>query len=253
MDMEDRHNEIIRILRRKNFVKAAALSKELDVSVETIRKDLIDLQEKSHIVRVHGGAKLAKEFQESAYDRRRSVNVLAKEQIATAALKFITGGQTIFLDYGTTTYALARKLLDTDINLTVVTNALPIAQVLSAHRFIEIIVPGGILRKNENSFYGPLSEAAIASMYFELGFFGCAGVSETAGITNFHALEVATSRKAIEHSVSPIFLADSSKFGEIAPHKTVNLTEVSTIITDSAVAAEWTTTLHDADARLIIA
>ncbi|OFL20625.1 hypothetical protein HMPREF3056_07140 [Corynebacterium sp. HMSC056F09] len=251
MNLLKRHEQIVDILNSEQFVRASELAELFDVSVETIRKDLNELQDKGTIVRVHGGAQLAEGKKESAYDRRRSIHQDEKATIAALAFPYIENGQTIFLDYGTTTYALAQELAKSNLSLTVVTNTLPIAQVLSEHPTIQTIVLGGILRKNENSFYGPLAESAIDSLYFHVGFFGCAGINAQAGVTNFHPMEVATSKKAFSHCGSAFILADSSKFGEIAPHKLDDLSSVTAFITNASPSAEIVTAIESAGSRLI--
>lgn len=237
----------------KKQVKALALSRMFDVSVETIRKDLLDLQDRGVLVRVHGGARIRPGGQESAYERRRSVNNAAKEAIANVAVGAFDEGSTIYLDYGTTTYALAAALVRANRRLTVMTNALPIANLLAQSESIETVVLGGTLRRNERSLCGPLAEQALESVYMDAGFFGCAGIHPTAGITNHHPLETAASRKAMSHCGSVIVLADSDKFEAIAVNRTAGLDQIDLLITDAAPGDELAQALDAADVSVAVA
>ena len=252
MDLEERQERIARSVRERQRVRAVALSKEFGVSLETIRKDLQDLQEQGRLVRVHGGAQANPSGQESAYDRRRGVNMDAKTEIARTVAQDLRDGQTVYLDYGTSTYAVASELMASQLNLTVVTNALPIALLLAEHPSIETILPGGMLRKNENSLYGPLAEKALSELFMDVGFFGCAGIQASAGITNYHPLEVATSQTALAHCDTAVVLADASKIGRRAPHRMAGLEQVDLLVSDQPVGQDLEIALENSDVSTVI-
>lgn len=199
MDIEERQAKIADLVSANKRVKAHALSRMFNVSVETIRKDLLDLQEQGILVRVHGGAQIRPVGQESDYDRRRHVQAASKAAIAEIAVAGLADGSTIYLDYGTTTFALATALVRANKPVTVFTTTLPIANVLAESQNVETIVLGGILRRNERSLYGPIAERALKSIYLDTGFFGCAGIDAQAGVTNHHPFEAAVSHKAMSH------------------------------------------------------
>lgn len=251
MDIEERQAEISQLVRARKKVKALALSEMFDVSVETIRKDLLDLQEQGVLVRVHGGAQVRAGGQESAYERRRTVNTAAKEAIAALAADTLEDGSTIYLDYGTTTYALAAALLRTGRRLTVFTNALPIANLLAESETIETVVLGGILRRNERSLYGPIAERSLELVHMDAGFFGCAGIDPRNGISNHHPFEAAASRLAMTHCDSVVVLADSEKFSTTAPNKIADLSQIDFLVTNTAPGPEFTTALTAADVTVI--
>ena len=246
MDLPERQDQIAALVNSKKRVKALALSKLFNVSVETIRKDLLDLQERGLLVRIHGGAQAHPGGRESAYDRRRSVNTAAKDAIAAAAASVIEDGSTIYLDYGTTTYALAALLVRQARELRVLTNTLPIASLLAESESIETIVLGGIVRRNERSLCGPMTERALASVYMDAGFFGCAGIHPKAGITNHHPLEAAATQAAMSHCASTIVLADSDKLETIAANKIADLDQIDVLITNTHPSAEFSAALKAA-------
>ena len=253
MDIEERQRRIADMVAAEGRVKAVSLSEAFDVSVETIRKDLLDLQEAGVLVRVHGGAQARRVERESAYQRRRSVHTEAKAAIADLALQRIEDGSTIYLDYGTTTYALASALVREGRTLTVITNALPIASMLAESEGIEIVVLGGIFRRNEWSLYGPLAEQAWESLYVDAGFFGAAGLHPEAGMTNHHPFEVAVSQKALARCRTAVALADESKLDSIAVHKVAPLSGLDLLITDARPGPELTEALEDHGVEISIA
>lgn len=253
VDIDERHKAIVQLLNSQKSVKALALSKMFDVSPETIRKDLMDLHERGLLVRVHGGARIRPTEKESAYERRLAVHLGAKQAIARAALANIEEGSTIYLDYGTTTYALADALVQEHRRVRVLTNALPIATRLSRSDSIETVVLGGTIRSNEGSLFGPMAEKALESVYMDVGFFGCAGISPVAGVTNHHALEGATSQKAMSHCRTVVVLAAADKLDTIAVNRLADLSQFDLVITTGTPGAELSRALHEADVSVVIA
>ena len=228
--MENRKEQILQILREKKSVRILDLSKELRVSRETVRKDITEMEEDGLLKKTYGGAVLDEANKETDYERRRHENGFAKKAIAERALKFIEPGDTIYLDYGTSTYALAEMLLEFD-NLTVVTNSIPIVNVLIHAPGIELIILGGHLRKNEDSLFGSFGLNNARDIFVDLGFFGCAGIDIKSGVTNYHMGEIEISKLMTQHSKSVILLADNTKFGKSALYKTSELEDLDIIIT----------------------
>lgn len=252
MDIEERQQKIAQLIQSKKRVKALALSQMFDVSVETIRKDLLDLQEQGVLVRVHGGAQIRPVEKESAYERRRAVKASAKEAIAKKLIDTIEEGATIYLDYGTTTYALATELFHSQRRVRVITNSMPIANLLGDSDLIETILLGGIVRRNERSLFGPIAEKALDTTYMDIGFFGCAGVHPVAGVTNHHAFEAATSYKAMTHCSTVALLADSEKLETIAVNKLADLSDIDVLATDERPSPELAAALELADVTVTI-
>jgi DeoR family glycerol-3-phosphate regulon repressor len=250
MDIEERQERIAQLVQANKRVKALALSRQFDVSVETIRKDLLDLQERGVLDRVHGGAQARAVKEESAYERRRAVNNEAKAAIARAAVELIADGATIYLDYGTTTYAIAAELVRQQRRVTVVTPTMPIANVLAEGAEIDTVVLGGIMRRNERSLFGPLAERALDGIFMDIGFFGCAGLHPVAGVTNHHALESATSSKAMEHCTTVVLVADADKLDTIAVNRITELDAIDVVVTDGAPSPELSAALDGADVSI---
>ncbi|WP_311478080.1 DeoR/GlpR family DNA-binding transcription regulator [uncultured Gulosibacter sp.] len=251
MAINQRRTEITAALRAEHTVRISELAQKFQVSRETIRKDLYRLEDEGVATVIRGGAVLRDQRRESAFEQRRTLNIETKRAIARQAASLVEPGMTVFLDYGTTMQLLAERLVEIG-PLTVVTNTLPIAGTLLTNPEIALVIPGGNVRADESSLSGPLALSNLQRLYFDIGFFGCAGISADRGVTNFHVLEADFSRQAIAHANRSYLLADSSKFGTAALNKVVPLSALDAVITDEAVDPEQAEVIRDAglDVRL---
>ena len=231
MNVEERKKVILEKLDEEGIVRIAYLSKLLKTSRETVRKDLYELEKESLIKKVHGGAVRDTTNKETAYEKRISDHEDGKKLISQKALGFIENGDTIYLDYGTTTYQLA-KLLNQFTDITVITNSIPIINILMRYEGIQMIIPGGVLRKNEGALVGSFANENINKIFVDIGFFGCAGIDVKNGVTNFHMDESEVSKKMMKQSQTTIVLADSSKIGVTALNHVAGFDKIDIIITD---------------------
>lgn len=252
MDAGERQREILARLQTNPVIKIRDISLDLDVSRETIRKDISDLADRDLLVKVRGGAARATN-KESAYDRRKTLHSGAKQSIARVAAELVDGHSTVYLDYGTTTYMLAAQLKARDPDITIVSCALPIISMLLPCKNIDMIVPGGIVRKNENSLYGPFTQHCLSNVYFDIGFFGCAGLHPAAGVTNHHALETAISTLAMDQSQRVVLITDSAKVGRIAANKTTALATLDDVVIDREPPEELAAAFKEQNIRVHLA
>lgn len=232
MNSTERKEYILDSLDTKHSVRINELSQYLKVTRETIRRDLKTLEKEGMIKKVHGGAVLDNPTSETDYEKRKIERWSAKEKIAQLAAAYIEEGDSIYLDFGTTTLALAKEICEME-NITVVTNTIPIINILQKNDKIDLIIPGGLLRSNESSLFGQFALNNIGEIFVNIGFFGCSGIESNAGITSHHMGEVQVSKQMIQQSQSKIVLADQSKFGSIAFNRTASLEEIDIVITDS--------------------
>jgi DeoR family glycerol-3-phosphate regulon repressor len=249
---DERRREILARVRTRRSVKVGALSAELGVTPETIRTDLVELDEQGLVQRVHGGA-TAVPNQETAYERRRHLHTEAKQAIASAAIELTTTAKTVYIDYGTTAFHFAQLLAAADPSITVVTNSLPTVNALLPCSNLEIVMPGGHVRRNENSLDGPITDSAISRLFFDVGFFGCAGIAASSGVTNYHFAESAVSSLAMSHCQTVVLLADESKIGQTATVQMTTLEMVDHLVTDTPPDDEFRAALEDAGCALHIA
>ncbi len=253
MSIDRRQRDIVEFIQKHKMAKVATLSKQFKVSPETIRKDLVELDEMGMLVRVHGGARINSRDRESAYSERESSYLEEKERLARVALDLIQDDSAIYLDYGTTTRTIAKALVDSGRRLTIVTNALPVADLAAKSDSIECMVLGGILRSNGGSLYGPIGENALEYLNFDMGFFSCGGVDAEAEITNHFPLEVVLSRKAMKRCERVVVVADGSKIGAIAMHRLARFEEVNALLTTENPPPGLLTALEDSNVRLVVA
>lgn len=228
---EERQAVILQILKDNGKVIAAELSDRLQVSEDTIRRDLADLSRQGRMQRVHGGA-LPHSPAAVSFAERLHQTPQSKEAIARAAIQMIRPGQTIFLDGGTTTARVAR-LIPADLRITCVTNS-PIAAVELAHADqVDVILIGGMLNKPEQVITGAAAVDAVRSIHTDLCFLGICSLDPSAGITVVDYEEAQIKRAMIESSDHVVALSSAEKLGTISPFTVAPLTDLDCLITDA--------------------
>ena len=211
----------------------AELSQKLGISRITIRKDLEYLQEHGLIRRTHGGALAipVKGWSDLSLSDKQKLHVPEKMRIAKAAAHYVLEGQSIILDSGSTTNAVARALRQFS-RLTIITNGVNIAAELSNTDF-EIILTGGALRKHSFSLVGPLAEEVLRSMRADILFLGADGLDVETGVTTPDVLESRVGRAMVDAARTVIAVVDSSKFGKQSLASIIPLSKVDLVITDT--------------------
>lgn len=238
MDQKERRDFILQKLAAENSVKIIDLSSLLGVTRETIRRDIYEMEKEGLLKKKHGGATALSSNNETDYEIRKKEQSAEKQEIAQAAKQFITKNSSIYLDYGTTNLFLAKAITLIE-DITVITNSLPIINTLIKNSGQRIIIPGGVVRRNENSLCGFQSLQSVENIFVDIGFFSCAGISSEHGITNYHNEESLLSQKMVNHSKKMIVVADHTKFDNVALHKFADLSDVDIIITDHPFTDEW--------------
>jgi DeoR family fructose operon transcriptional repressor len=235
MYAEERHRLIVERARAAGRVEVAALATELDVTTETIRRDLTVLERHGLLRRVHGGAMPIERLGfEPGLAVRDAVLSAEKERIAKAALAELPDEGSVLLDAGTTTARLA-EALPTDRELTVVTNAAPIAMALSARSNITVLLLGGRLRGRTLAAVGEWARRALADTYVDVAFIGTNGISVQRGLTTPDSDEAQVKRAMIAASRRAVVLADHTKVGNDHFARFGSLDDVDVLITDSGV------------------
>jgi DeoR/GlpR family transcriptional regulator of sugar metabolism len=229
----ERRNEIVKKIQQDNVLRVSDLVKEYTVSIETIRRDLKYLEEKGCLDRVYGGAILHGFYAEEAGLAHREVtNYREKQAIGKKAAEFIDDGDTLFIDLGTTTMETARQLRSKK-NLTIITNALLIAQeLINNSSDCRVIVLGGELRREEFSVFGTITTTNIENFYAAKVILGIGGISPKTGITDYNFGEALTRRMMIERAGMVIGVADYSKFGVTAMNSICPVEKLDILVTD---------------------
>lgn len=236
----DRVNYIKKMLLEQNSVSVAELSKVLDVSGETIRRDLKALsKEDPMIIRVHGGAYRVTPDADPPYEFRQISRVDAKTKIADACLPRISEGDFLFLDSSTTTLYLAKRIATTDLNLTVITNSVGVVNELYPHKNIKLICIGGKYTDATHSFIGSTTLSDISNLFAEKAFVSCSGIDIKFGITHNNEEEASIRRLMLLNSKQRYLLIDANKFRRCKTHRITTLNNVDFIYTDFEPDNVW--------------
>lgn len=233
-----RREHILEGLTHSNRVSVMDIAKKLDVSDETIRRDLKDLEKEGLLRRVHGGAISMASIRDEPISER--VQKAAKEKgiIARLAADLISDHTSIFLHIGSTTEALARQL-GRFSDLKVYTNSLNVAQIAKEHNGVSVFVAPGQLRKVESDLVGYDTIAYIEGYFFDTAFVSVAGVDAERGFMDFEEDEVRVRQALLKNARNKVVMADSSKFGKSANLYTASFDSIDRLVTDRKPNAEF--------------
>lgn len=250
---EERKRKISQFIKENKKATVAELSRLFGVSESTIRRDLEELDEQGIIQRAHGGAIIAERAApEPPIIQRMAENEEEKRRIGRAAAELVRDGETVFLGSGTTTLEVARNLVDRD-DLTVITNALNIANLFAGKPNITVIVVGGLLRHSELSMIGYITEQVLKELHADKVIMGIRAISVQDGLTNDYLPETMTDRAIINFSSEVILVADHTKFGKVSTVLVAPVTSVDKIVTDTAAPPEIIKELGELGIEVILA
>nr|WP_321408932.1 transcriptional repressor AgaR [uncultured Carboxylicivirga sp.] len=248
-----RRGLILKILDDRGQVNVHELSEQFNVSEVTIRNDLTQLEHKNLLIRARGGAiKTDKVNLEIKLSDKKIQHSKEKEAIGKRAARLIEDGDTIVLDSGTTTKEVANHLHRFK-NLTVITNALNIAAPLAEMEHINIIMPGGVMRKKSLSLVGSIGQNNLKNFFSDKLFIGADGIDAQLGISTPHIEEAALNRTMLKMAKKVILVADSSKFKKRSLAIIGQLTDIDVIVTDRGLAEDDYEKLINAGIEVIIA
>ena len=234
----ERHNQIGALVNKQGRVTVQELSAQFGVSEATARRDLEELDGLGQLRRTHGGAVRAeKTSKEPPMMLRINEKPDEKERIGKAAADLIQNNETIFLGSGTTVIEIARNL-PSEINLTVITNSLPVVNELANHPGIELIVIGGMLRQSELSMVGHVAEQAVREFRADRIFLGMHAIDADSGFTSDFLPEVMTDRAIMSIGRQVVIVADHSKFERISSVLVAPVNSASVIVTDTGTSPD---------------
>ena len=229
----ERRRLIAESIRSRGVVSVAEMAEVLGTTEITLRRDLRAMANDGLLVRTHGGAvQPAGLGHEPSYSEKAQQAAAEKAAIARLAFAMIRPGDSILLGPGTTTFALARLLVDCP-ELTVVTNSLLVAQALMGAPRVEVILTGGTLRRSIHALVGPAAEESVRALRASQAFISGNGFTAERGLSTPSPLVAATDRALAGAAQQVIVLADHTKIGQETMCQTVPSDRVSTLITDS--------------------
>ena len=230
----ERQRRICEEVNKNGAVTVSDLVKKFNVSVETVRRDLLNLEKKNMLSRVHGGAiqmthvKLAGDF-----SVRKDENRALKFELSKIAANLVENGDTIAIDAGTTAMEFAEVLKERFSDLTIVTHALGVFETLSSVAGINTILIGGMFEKGERAFYGPIATKAYGDIHVSKTFIFPTAVSISTGVSDFNLNLAEVQRVLLETADKVIVLADSSKFEKASLIKLCDVSPEHIYVSDS--------------------
>ncbi|GAA0497936.1 DeoR/GlpR family DNA-binding transcription regulator [Streptomyces stramineus] len=263
---EQRRALILDEVRRHGGVRVNELTRKLNVSDMTVRRDLDVLARLGVVEKVHGGAVPVAEAMahEPGFEAKSALEPTAKEEIARAAARMAAQGGAIALAGGTTVFALAQRLVDIP-DLTVVTNSVRAADAFHCAQWntsaagpvarpgaATVVLTGGV-RTPSDTLVGPVADAAIRSLHFDVLFIGVHGISMEAGLSTPNLAEAETNRHFVRSARRVVVLADHTKWGTVGLSSFASLDEVDTLVTDAGLPVSARAQIAERLPELVVA
>ncbi|MFO1386416.1 MAG: DeoR family transcriptional regulator [Chitinivorax sp.] len=229
---QPRHERIIQLVKQNGYMSIDALAKELDVTPQTIRRDINMLAEEDILRRYHGGAGLgSNSVQNEDYAKRKVWNQQEKDRIASLVAEHIPNNSSLFMNIGTTVESVARSLLDHS-GLKIITNNLNVASIFSGHEQFEVTIAGGTVRQRDGGIIGEATIDFIRQFKVDYAVMGISGIDEDGTLLDFDYREVRVAQAMIEHARKIFLVADHSKIGRNAVVKLGHISQVTAMFTD---------------------
>lgn len=255
---EDRKNYILKQLNLLGKVETSNLAAELNVSLETIRRYLEELEKKGKLTRIYGGAvKLNPEHEEPPHLQREITFIEEKKRIGKAAAQLVQDNDIIAIDEGTTTLQMAEYLFYKK-NLTILTSSIPLLNLLISFRQNEyltgsIFFIGGRVNPVHMRVAGSIAEKMMEYFHVDKAFISAEGILIKKGITSYDPDKALLTRKYVENSEETIALLDHSKIGVSKFYKIADVQEIDAVVSDAPPPEGWQEELEQKGIRWIVA
>lgn len=242
----DRLNAIRQILIQQESITVADLSSQLNVTSETVRRDLDRLsKEDDRVVRVHGGAFYRSTLKETPYIYRQNALINEKNQIAKSAMGYIRDGDSMMLDNSTTTLCLAKQIKVSGLKLSVITNSLDIINELCDCENIKLICIGGSYHESSRSFSGIMAIKELVNFHTDMAFISCSGINQDFGLTDVNEKISQIRLTMLNNASCRYLLVDHTKFGRCKTNKIAPLSILDSVFTDIRPDDSWLKTFEE--------
>lgn len=229
----ERQNKLLKYLAEVKSARVVQLAELFQVSIETIRKDLIDLEIDGMIRRTRGGAVFEmSRARELEFNKKLEEAQLEKVAIANEACRYIDDGDALVISNGAANIAFAKALAERKKDLTVVTTSPDIANIINENPTSTVFITGGKQRKHNKSLVGSLAVDCLDKFRVDKSILNIDGLTIPDGVTQYNIEETAVLRKMLEISHTRIILTESSRFGVAALNRICRAEEIHLIITD---------------------
>ncbi|WP_371673032.1 DeoR/GlpR family DNA-binding transcription regulator [Streptomyces sp. NBC_00289] len=254
-----RWSALLEMLAREGRIEVEAAAAELGVSAATIRRDLDELARQQMVTRTHGGAMVNAIAYDLPLRYKAARNAPEKERIAHAAASLVKAGAVVGLNGGTTTTEVARALATradlgsggSEITLTIVTNALNIANELVVRRHVKLVLTGGVARPASYELIGPLATELLSQITLDHVFIGVDAIDVTRGATAHHEGEASINRALARRAQQVVVVADSSKLARRAFARICPVEDIQVLVTDKNAPAALTDPFAAAGVEII--
>ncbi|MGM9912470.1 DeoR/GlpR family DNA-binding transcription regulator [Floccifex sp.] len=234
---DERQVKIRNILLKENRIKISELAKLLDITPETLRNDLNELEDQNIVIREHGYARLDNSLSELPVYLRWQENQKDKKMIVYRAFQELEDGQVVYLDSGST-ILLGIPYISMKKDLTIISNSLPLA-LECAKMNLNIIFAGGSVLNEGLRCYGHFAEEIINHMHIDVAILGTDGILGSNGFTTNTIHEIGFKRHIINQSKKIITVCDQSKFEKEAPFKYCSFNETDLLITNQITNEQY--------------
>jgi DeoR family glycerol-3-phosphate regulon repressor len=251
-DISRRQRLIMDYIREHGSVQVDQLSNHLQVTPQTIRRDLNQLYEQQLLQRVHGGAVVKDNIENLGYGARKILMAEEKSEIAQRVAELIPDNSSLFINIGTTTERVAEYLYHRK-GMLVITNNINVASMLWPAPGLEVMIAGGAIRRTDGGIVGSSAEEFIDNFKVDYAIIGCSAIDSDGDFFDYDLREVRVTRAIIQHARSVILVTDSMKFERRAPIRIGNLSSIATLVTDEGIPAEIIELCqrHDVDLEVI--
>jgi DeoR/GlpR family transcriptional regulator of sugar metabolism len=252
LSQQQRHAQILALLRRSGVVRIATLAKTFAVTTETARRDLDELAANGALQRTYGGGASRSLIDEPGIGLRGLVHAPSRTRIAEAAAALVEAGDALMIDAGSTTSLFAAALASRNVRVTVVTNCLQVATALGAADRCRVIVCPGEYVPREAGVFGTDAVAFLQRFRANKAFIGAGGVTAD-GLTDADSAGGAVKRAMLERAERAVLLADSSKFGVVQFERFAPLGALHDLVTEATPPRKLAAALRKAGVALRLA
>ncbi|MDH4249117.1 MAG: DeoR/GlpR family DNA-binding transcription regulator, partial [Deltaproteobacteria bacterium] len=247
--ISSRQLEIIDQARQLGHVKVETLSERFKVSPQTIRKDLNELCDRGMLQRIHGGASLSGGISNYGYGARRELAADAKRRIGQKAATLISDNHSVIINIGTTTEQVAHCLKDKR-SLLVITNNINVVNILRGYPEIEVIIAGGLVRRQDGGVVGEATVDFIRQFKVDFAIIGTSAIDHDGSLLDYDYREVKVAQAIIENARHTILVADSMKLERSAPVRMGHISQLGSFVTDAPPPDSLVKICADNDVRI---
>lgn len=249
---KDRHHRIVTKLAATARVSIEELVEDLQVSRETVRRDIVALEAEGKLRRIHGGVERVSTPVEPPFEERKVVNASAKRRIANGAARLVKPGMLVAIDAGTTTIAFADAIANIP-NVTIVSNSHDVVStILQSRSDAEVILLGGRVSMNVPGTHGSFAISGVQRFAPDICVISPVGVCPERGVTDFQFVEAELAQAMISCSKQVVMLADHTKLGHVSRVEICQCSSVDTLVTDHNAPEETLSALREALVKEII-